>query len=154
MKNSINRLFDLIERYGLSSNNYPTYLEPSFQSAITAKRQGNYVDSLNLLNNIIESESCAYTGLLNSAFKTIAAAGYLYEAKELLKMCDREMQNNQNARAYAQMGIPNNFADHLQRISIAIRGEISIFQYLKSISGNPNYELPKSYETMVREYNK
>lgn len=151
MKSLIRKLFTLIDQYGLSSNNYPSYLENGFQIAIQAKRNGDYEKSLSLIIRFIEDECCAYTGLLNGAFKTIAAAGYLNDTIKLLKMCDKEMRNNRQAMMLAQMGIPNNFQDHLMRIKQAIGDEYSLRQYLSSISGNPYYSLPRAYSDILSE---
>ena len=142
IKKEIDELFSLINMWGVTTQNYPTYLEETFQIAISEKRRANYDNSLSIINNMLRNERRVYTGILNGAFKTIAASGYLKEAIDILEICNREMQ---------RICYENNFTDHLRRINYALYSEESLVQYLKTISGNPYYTLPRSFNAIISD---
>ena len=144
-----NQLLDTIKKYPISSSQYPSYLEGLFQEAIQLKRQGYYNDSFRVFIDLIENESCVYTGILNGIFKVAACAGYLNATKSLLMIGNDAMKNE-----YNPFGLTNNFQDHLERLNYAVEDESSLLVYLKSISGNPYYTFPYDYSELKRDYYK
>lgn len=131
-------LMNVIRSLPLTTNNYPMRLESDFQWAITFKREADYDLSFDAYIELFEKEGVVYTGILNGAFKTMAVAGYLNYAIELLKMGDDAMR---------QSGFYiNNFSEHLIKLKNASQSRTSLFNYLKSISGNPVYYLPNDID--------
>ena len=144
LKKLIDELLSLVATMGISIEQYPQYEETRFQIAIKQKREGDYFNSLVTYSNLICDHFPAYSGILNGLYKTIACAGYLKEARQLLKMCDNEVS--------IWFGPNNNFRDHLKRLDAAINNLNSLMGYLMNISGNLAYSLPRSYRTIYEEY--
>ena len=144
-KNFIELLY-MIETLPKTSDPYPSYIEPAFQDAISFKRSGLYELSFSVFKKILSSERIVYTGLLNGIFKVAAAAGYLGATRRLLNIGNRAMRG-----VYSPLGM-NNFEDHMNRLAAAIDDRDDLFEYIKSISGNPNYSFPYSYMEMRSDY--
>jgi len=145
----INKIIYYINHYGCTVQSYSLGVAFEFDKAIDYKRCGLYQESLEIYLRIITSEKVAHTKLLNGLFKTVACAGYLRQAEIILKIDDRTMKNNTD---YHFFGILNNFEEHLLKLKDAINSGESLFIYLKSISGNNNYQMPKSYMDMFLDY--
>ena len=146
----ISEIIYYISHYGCTTHNYPANVAREIDKAVDYKRHGLYQDSLGVYLKIIASEKIAYTGVLNGLFKVVACAGYLRETKIILQKGDRTMKNSNTF--YTPFGLPNNFEEHYYRLKDAISSEESLFIYLKSISGNSNYSMPKSYMDMLLDY--
>lgn len=140
----IKELFSLIETMGISIEKYPEEAEDLFQVAIAQKRQGLYFESLVTYSNLICDYFPAYAGILNGLYKTIACAGYLKDARKLLKMCNNEVSY--------WFGSNNNFNEHLNKLERCVHDQDALIYYLSSISGNPNYQLPRNYNLIMLEY--
>ena len=50
------------------------------------------------------------------------------------------------------MGMPSAFEDHAYRLVNSYANEYHLREYLKEISGNPNYDFPRSYNTIRIEF--
>ena len=146
----ISEIIYCISRYGCTTKNYSMDIAIEIDKAVDYKRRGLYSEALKIYLKIISTEKIAHTGVLNGLFKVVACAGYLRQTKMILQFGDKAMKNS-NA-VYNPFGISNNFEDHYFRLKAAIGSEESLFAYLKSISGNSNYIMPKSYMDMFLDY--
>ena len=146
----INEIINYINHYGCTTRNYPINVALEIDKAVDYKRKGLYQKSLDTYLKIIKSEKIAYTGVLNGLFKVVACAGYLKQTKIILQIADRTMKNSNSV--YNPFGLPNNFEEHYYRLKDAINSEETLFAYLKSISGSPNYTFPRKYIEMYKDY--
>lgn len=146
----ISEIIYYISHYGCTTHNYPPNVAREIDKAVEYKRRGLYQDSLEVYLKIIASEKIAHTGVLNGLFKVVACAGYLRQTKIILQIGDKAMKNSNTV--YNPFGLPNNFEEHYYRLKDAISSEESLFIYLKSISGNSNYSMPKPYMDMLLDY--
>jgi hypothetical protein len=140
-----------IQKMRVTSQNYPQHIETDFQLAAQEKRNGNYLNSINLYKKIIENEGIVYISVLNGIFKPIAAAGYLREAKILLEIGNKVMSKNSTGIGFS-FGLPNRFKVHLNRMAKAVTSERELIYYLKSISENKAYDLPRTFNKVIRDY--
>lgn len=148
----ISEIIYYISHYGCTTRNYQPNVAREIDKAVEYKRRGLYQDSLEVYLKIISSEKIAHTGVLNGLFKVVACAGYLRQTKIILQIGDITMKNSNTV--YNPFGLPNNFEEHYHRLKDAISSEESLYIYLKSISGNSNYSMPKSYTDMLLDYMK
>lgn len=153
IKSKIEKLFRLISDLGISSEHYPDYYEQNMQIAVEHKRKGEYLESLDSYLFMVQSCLVAYTGIMNGLFKTIACAGYLREAMQLLTLCDDVYcKENKGSLAYILSGNKSNFKVHMDKIKSVINNPYALIDYLSEISGNNYYRLPRSYEVIVSEF--
>jgi hypothetical protein len=144
------RIISLIKNSTVTLNQYPTSLESTIQKAIELKRLSNYSDSLDIYFEIISNQKIVHTGVLNGLWKVIASAGYCREATQILKIGKIAMKGPE--MALNTFGLPNTFEDHLERINNAIKDRLDLISYLRDISGNSNYILPRDYSDIVNDY--
>lgn len=146
----VSQIVTLVKNNRITTNNYPPDVEYKIQEAVQLKRSAKYEQALQIYLNIFSNQGIVQTGVLNGLFKVIAAAGYCREARELLEIGNRAMHNS--TTIYNPFGLPNNFEDHLRKMDQAIRNKEALETYLKSISGNPYYSLPRNYNEILSEY--
>lgn len=144
--NYVEEIMSLTKKLPITPENYPDSIEDLFQVAIARKRTGDYNGSLDIYMTIFNRLGKIHTGMLNGAFKTIAAAGYVKESYILLE------KGNIAMRRPNPFGMKNGFQDHMERIDYAIESERELYNYLKSISGNVNYRMPRDYKSIYDEF--
>lgn len=78
-------------------------------------------------------------------YKSIASSGYLTEAYAILVLSNRIMKIRNRYDFTGQ-------DEHIEKLKNALHSESSLTQYLQSISGNPMYRLPRSFNEIIFEY--
>lgn len=144
----VKTIMKLSNELPITSANYPDSIEDLFQDAIAYKRSGDYVSSLDIYIQLFKKLGKIHTGVLNGVFKTVAVAGYVKEAYILLE------KGNAAMRRTNPFGMKNVFQDHMERIDYAITSEQNLYNYLKSISGNAYYVMPRDYWSIYTDLNK
>lgn len=144
--------FDVILNKGLStsSDTYPMEWDDHVRQCVELKRRGRFLESARGYVDISRQCGTVYTGILNGLFKTVASGGDLLQANLILmrgQLIYSKNPHNQSAEA----AIPSNFADHLSRMVSSLKSPALLEDYLRSISGNPSYYLPRDYDAMVGE---
>lgn len=94
-------------------------------------------------------EGVMYTGALASLYKTLACGDMPIQAFLILMTAKQIYDQNP---APALPGVPSMFDDHSDRLYTAMTSEAALTQYLREISGNPNYRLARPYETIAAEW--
>ena len=150
MIEQINELLDKIrgKDIELITKQYPEKMETRVQTAVNYKRAGKYEESVNIYIELInEYPSTAFIMFL---YKVIASAGYLKESAELLNVSSNAYDKSPSVLT-REFNLPSNMDVHRDKLLDAIKTKNKLLDYLKSISGNPNYEFSRNYETMKKE---
>lgn len=134
-----------------SSAPYPADWEGVVQAAIYSKRQGHYAASARIVTDLMVHDGTIYTGALSSLYKTLASGGLFIQAFTIAVLAKSIYDENPSPLASAA-GLPSAFDDHLDRLKTAMRSEIELTAYLREISGNPDYRLPRDYATVSAEW--
>lgn len=133
-----------------SSDRYPSRLDAEVRDAIELKRQGKFLDSATIYVRMSRREGTVYTGILSSLYKTVACGGDLVNAMLLLQRGEVIYQRNPDRTAVAA-GISSNFQDHMTRLFRAVLSPESLHDYLRDLSGNPGYQMPRGWAEMAEE---
>ena len=138
------------ERFRWSSDTFPTAWGERMLQATELKRAGAFLESAKIYIDLTRTSGTVYTGLLANLYKTLASAGDLAGGMLLLVRAESMYSMNPNPTAVAA-GIPSSFKDHLDRLTQSTQSESDLEGYLRAISGNPAYLLPRDYSAMVSE---
>lgn len=133
-----------------SSEPYPPSCEIRIRQAVELKRRGRFLDSAEILVGLSREMGTVYTGVLNALFKTVACAGDLLNANTIL-MRGLDIYTRSPHGPSVSAGLASNFSDHLGRMLAASESRRNLEEYLRSISGNPKYQLTRGYDDMVTE---
>ena len=114
------------------------------------KRRGRFLESAKIYVELSRTEGRVYTGTLSALYKSVASAGDLLHGNFILMRGQSIYRLDPHGPSVAA-GIESNFADHLSRLIAATESRPALEHYLRSISGNPSYYLPRDYEAMVTE---
>lgn len=131
-----------------SSQSYPQSWDDRVRQAVELKRQGQFLESAKIYVDLSRTQGVVYTGILSALYKTVAAAGDLYSGNLILMRAQNIYRLNPDERAI-DAGITSSFADHLSRLIAASESPSRMAEYLRDISGNPSYYMPRDYESMV-----
>lgn len=140
----------LMQEFEKTSAPYPRAWETVVRDAVSLKREANYVCAAELYFGLMESESIVFTGLMGPLYKVLACAGLLRQARSVLILADEVYQAAPDPIAAAS-GLRSGFLSYLEDLSVAVRNEQDLAGYLRSISGNSNYEMPRGFLEMVAE---
>ena len=150
MSELIDEIMYYIDLYNSTTKTFSVDVARAIDEAVIFKRKGMYQKALEIYLRIIKTEQVAHTGVLNGLFKVLACAGYMKQAKKILHIGNIAIKyDNKISNPF---NLPNNFEDHYNKLDAAIKNEQILLLYLKSISGNQNYKMPKKYKDMVSDY--
>ena len=108
--------------------------------ALQLKRQGKYVDSCSLYFQNILSRGEISFGWAQGIFKTLACAGDIADALAF----GREWMNFADMNASEPDRLLMHFSTLVQLVKNPYADSTTFPEYLKSISGNPNYSIDMS----------
>ena len=137
------------ENWTITSNQYPSEWEPKIQEAVQLKRISRYIESIKIYIDLMENSKTIYSGIMYFLYKVVACSGYLIDAFLVLNNGQRAYRVKNNK--LNSFGDASGFIDHLEKLKTALRSENALKNYLTSISGNPNYKLPRSYLVIKQE---
>ncbi|TYL50434.1 CFI-box-CTERM domain-containing protein [Agromyces mariniharenae] len=137
-------------KLGSSSAAYPDTWEAQIRQAVQLKREGQFLASAKIYMGLTRVAGTVYTGVLLSLYKTVACAGDLLDGNFLLMRALTIFQLDPHPWPPAKER-PTTFQDHLSRLLKSASSEASLEAYLRDISGNADYRLPRDYPAMVRE---
>ncbi|NDO91469.1 CFI-box-CTERM domain-containing protein [Cellulosimicrobium composti] len=132
-----------------SSEPVPSDWNGVIDAAVYAKREGHYAASARIIVDTMVDEGVMYTGALSSLYKTLACGDLPVPAFVVLLTAKQIYDQNP---APAMPGVPSTFDDHIDRFKVAMTSEAGLNQYLREISGNPNYQLARPYEAISAEW--
>ena len=138
------------EKFRWSSDAFPAAWGERMLQATELKRAGAFLESARIYIDLTRTSGTVYTGLLANLYKTLASAGDLAGGMLILVRAESMYSMNPNPTAVAA-GIPSSFKDHLDRLTQSTQSEPDLEGYLRDISGNPAYILPRNYSAMVSE---
>jgi hypothetical protein len=137
------------ENWTITSNQFPSEWEPKIQEAVQLKRTGRYIESIKKYIDLMENTKTIYSGIMYFLYKVVACSGYLIDAYLILNNGQRAYRVKNNK--LDSLGDTSGFIEHLEKLKTALRSENALKKYLTSISGNPNYKLPRSYLVIRQE---
>lgn len=150
LENFINR-FPVYEQ---TTDRVPPEHDAEVQQAVQAKRDGDYEHSVSLYAAMTERWGVLYTGLLSSVYKSVAVSGHLREASILLGLAEEIYQRNPALPPEGLVGadMTSFFVDHYRSLLRAVRSPTALEAYLRPLSGNAAYTLPRDFEIATGEF--
>lgn len=145
----------------ISPEPYPQSWEDHVRRAVELKRRGQFLESARIYIDLSGDNGTVHTGVLDGLYKTIASAGDLVNASQVLYFSGRIYIEQGLFKNEALVANPDllwaavygaNFRDHRLRLEAAFGSREQLEGYLRSISGNPSYYLPRNYEIMATEF--
>lgn len=140
------------QRYEQTTDRVPLKWDVEVQEAVQAKRDGDYARSVTLYATMTERWGVLYTGLLSSLYKTVVVSGHLREAAILLGLAEEIYQRDPVKPPFEGMEMTSFFVDQYFELDRATVSPAALDAYLRPLSGNPAYSLPRSYATATSEY--
>lgn len=139
-------------RFRQTSAPYPEAWNSRLREAVDLKRKGRFVKSAKVYVDLSRSSATLYTGILPGLYKTVACGGDLVGGELVLINAESIYARDPNPEAKAA-GISSSFMEHFQRLVQATRTRPALEEYLRDISGNNAYQLPRDYSMMISEWN-
>lgn len=139
-------------RYEQTTDRVPPQWDAEVQEAVQAKRDGDYTRSVMLYAAMTERWGILYTGLLSSLYKTVVVSGHLREAAILLGLAEEIYQRNPAKPPFEGMDMTSFFVDHYFELERATASAAALDAYLRPLSGNASYRMPRDYVTAATEY--
>lgn len=133
-----------------SADRYPPAWDDRVSEAVDLKRRGRFLESAKIYEKLSRESGMLYTGIIASLYKTTAASGALLSANFLLMNGINTFHRDPKAVANAA-GRPSSFEDHHKRLMAAVTSPTELESYLRDLSGNVNYRLPRSYADSAGE---
>lgn len=139
--------------YEQTTDRVPPEHDAEVQQAVQAKRDGDYALSVSLYAAMTERWGVLYTGLLSSIYKSVVASGHLREAAIVLGLAEAIYQRNPVLPPAGLTGVDMTsfFIDHYRSLYQAIGSPAKLEAYLRPLSGNPTYTMPRDFETAATE---
>lgn len=153
----INDLLDNLDKYNTKNCYYPDRLEDSIQLAIDYKTKGKYLKAVKEYLEIFKRENSIYGAILIFLYKVLACAGLITEAINIIKLGEKiyiESGAKDTVPEVIRKTIPSAYESHYNRLIEAFDNESTLYNYLKSISGNNNYIFNIPYNLMLEDLRK
>lgn len=147
---NISTFISEFSNYRLTADRYPTSMHVLIDKAVELKRSGDYRKSADIYIKLTRDSKTVYSGIIMYLYKVVASAGYLAEALRLLET-GKLIYDYDPSPSHSIAGIPSNFDVHIHQLLSACQSEPKLQVYLKSISGNPRFEIEREYEQMLEE---
>jgi len=139
-----------IAGFPVTNKDVPLWMDDYISRAVQLKRTRNYHDAVEIYMQLVRTSRTVYAALMISLYKTVASAGYLAEGLRVLEI-GKHIYDSDPLEPAAMYGMPSNYDFHLHSLFQSVRSRSELTAYLKSISGNFQYQLERDYVVMVTE---
>ena len=157
IKMLIDDLLDNLDKYNTKNCYYPDCLEDSIQLAIDHKNKRNYLKAVKIYLDLFKQENKVYGSILLYLYKVLACAGLITESIKIIKLGGKIYIESGAEAAVPEIirkNIPSVYESHYNRLIEAFDNESTLYNYLKSISGNDNYTFNIPYNLMLEDLEK
>jgi len=143
------------ERYGAlqwSTDRCPATWGDQLDVAVGLKRAGEFLASVQTYLGLFREHGVIYTGVLDILYKAVACSGALGAASDLLEFGQTVfMSDPRSEDTLRQWGGPSMFEERRVDLTAAAVSAEALEAYLRSISGNTNYVMPRDYSSAIAE---
>lgn len=130
-----------------NADRIPGHWDDQLQQAVALKRAGEFLASVRIFDRLIRTAGVAYSGALSMMYKPVACSGALRAGVRLLVL-GRQILESGGAQAAKIIAFHDDvtlFDDYRSALFRAVQSSESLEQYLRQISGNVNYTMPRAY---------
>jgi len=135
-----------------SADRYPLEWGDQLDEAVGLKRTGEFLASVQAYDSLTRSSGVIYSGITTMLYKVVAASGALRAGARLLALGQEIFESDPKSLETIKMfGGPSLFEEYRSNLEEASSSKELLERYLRGISGNVNYRMPRDYADAVHE---